>query len=158
MTRIVPIDDRLFRLDVLHEAARLAHVDPVALTDLHLAHVAVYSANDAVAYALKRDRAIEHVERTKALAAYQTTAVASPPAADAWPTKAEGLEAWMERCPTVPTPLGVFKAFTDSLQDFVLAMNERNKERNGKIAALEATVAELKNQIVELLADQAVKK
>jgi len=74
MKPIVPIDEPLFRLPVLHEAARLAHVDPAALTDLHLRHVALYSESDAVAYAIKRDRAIEAAERATAVAEYRTKA------------------------------------------------------------------------------------
>jgi len=159
MKPIEPIDERLFRLDVLHEAAHLAHVDPAALTDWHLQHVAVYSESDAVAYARKRDAAVERAERTKALTAYRTTAAVAPaPAVAAWPQKGQTVEEWMTQNPTAATPLAIFQMFMDNLREFVLEMNTKNVDRNTKIAALEATVAELKNTIVELQADLCVKK
>jgi hypothetical protein len=68
---IEPIDAASFSLATLHEAARLAHADPAQLTDLHLAHVAVYDQAQATAYAIKRDRAIERAENAAAVARYE---------------------------------------------------------------------------------------
>lgn len=65
MSIIVPIDDALFSLATLHEAARLMRDDPARLTLSHLRHVACYSLTDAALYERKRDAAL--VQRTKAL-------------------------------------------------------------------------------------------
>lgn len=67
MSIILPIDDALFSLAVLHEAGRLVRDDPASLTHRHLQHVAVYSSGDAIAYARKRDEAL--ARRTQALEA-----------------------------------------------------------------------------------------
>jgi len=140
MNPIVPIDDRLFRLDVLHEAAALAHRDPASLTDLHLKHVAVYSESDAVAYAIKRDRAIEAAERATALVAARQT-VPPTTGADTRMRPDEDLEQYMLRCPMAPTPLVILHAVLDSLGPMIKELRQRN-------AALEARVLELEAQRV----------
>jgi hypothetical protein len=143
MPMIDPIDPAHFSMDLLHEAAQFAHDDPTRLTDLHVRHYAVYDPAGAQALLTKRAAALDAAERARLVAAARTREVAVPQTAvaDAWPTEAEGLDAWMKRCPRVPTPLGVFKPYMDNLKTFLHDMNERNKERNAKIAALEARVA-----------------
>jgi hypothetical protein len=159
VTAITPIDPALFSLDVLHEAATLAQDAPTRLTDLHLRHVAVYDPAGAQVLVTKRAAALDAAERARLVAAAETReGVPQTAVGDAWPTQAEGLHAWMTRCPRVPTPLGVFKPYMDKFETFLRAMNERNQERNAKIAALEAAVADLRTQVVELLADRAVSK
>ena len=137
MKPIVPIDEPLFRLPVLHEAAHLAHADPAALTDLHLAHVAVYSEADATAYAIKRDRAIEAAER--AVAMYRTKAEAPlatvPPPPVSTGITAEGLDALVD-------------GLTEGLKKALAPMRTQ-------IAALETANAKLADRVLELEAQRA---
>ena len=84
-TPIKPIGDgEFFSMDLLHEAAQLAHDDPEKLTDLHLRHVAVYDPGQAIAWEKKRARTLDEWDRqrilteTRATAAPETNATGTP--------------------------------------------------------------------------------
>jgi len=139
-----------FSLDTLHEASRLAREDPAALTDRHLQHVACYEPKSVFPLLKKRAVAVE-ARAEKAFATAQKyaadqarPATATPkPSITAADMEAMTLEQLCETFPTEPVTLGLF----GKLHAFVRDMNERNKERNAKLAALETRVLELEATI-----------
>ena len=135
---IIPIEDFRFSLAVLADAGVLAKRDPASLSDLHLRHWAVYDVAGAEVLEQKRAEAIETAERTRLC--LEATARAAAEA----------------KVPTVPAVTQAhLEALLDGIGDGVAELVKRLTTR---IKAVETANAELRNQIVELLADQAVKK
>lgn len=57
--------------------------------------------------------------------------------------KGEDAHAFLERCKSAAAPVWLVNTLYKNLSDFIKQMDDRNKERNAKIAALEAKVQEL---------------
>jgi hypothetical protein len=161
---IVPVADHLFSLDTLHEAHRLATDAPERVTDVHLAHLAHYVSPRALTDIVQRRadavqrRADEAFADAQAHAVDRRRTAAAPvavPAIDALIHEAyravdvaalDGLtfDEKAAKYPDLPVTMGLLRHVVQFASD----MNERNKERNAKIAALEARVLELEAQRV----------
>jgi HK97 family phage prohead protease len=129
-----------FSMETLHEAGRVAHKDPAQLSNRHLAHIACYQPKTILPLLEKR-AAAQQADRHAAdqrRAAVVARARATPPM-DAAALAAMSPEDFCQRFPHVPVTLEMLAPVLKFTDD----MNARNKERNAKIAALEARVLEL---------------
>ena len=155
---IVPVENHRFSRDVLEVGSRLAKSAPEQVTDLHLQHLAHYvSDRELTDIVRRRAEAIDRRahEEDEALAIQTARAndewrVARAPATPPIDAAAlEGITSFEELCEKFPdqlVTLGLFGQF----HAFVMQINEKNKERNTKIAALEQRAADLTKQLADL--------
>jgi len=140
---ITPIDDALFRLDVVHDAAALAHDGEYArLTDEHLRHWAVYDRPGADALALKRDAAVAKLDQPTASRGRHDTE-------SAYVTHQQFNEGWKAVVGGVADGINaILRPELNALHHEVAdERNLRDAERDvfrQELAALRAEVAELK--------------
>jgi hypothetical protein len=140
----IPPGEFLRFMDAHCEALLRVHDDPGSLTDADIHNIQIVSPKSAREARDARDRAT----------APRTAPAQRPPSVRiAAIREDEELDDFFERCKFDVVPLYLFK----HLYDFSLGQNEKNKERNARIATLEADNAELKAQIAELKARPGMK-
>jgi phage gpG-like protein len=147
---IVAVANHLFSLDTLHEAGRLAQHAPEQLGDVHIAHLAHYVSPRELTAVIQRRadamqrRAEEAFEAAQAHAAEQRRAAAAPTTVNL-----EGLtfEQICAQYPDTPATVGLLADVIAGMHD----MNERNKERNAKIAALETRAVAAEQRAADLV-------